>query len=59
MFKSEHDHLLNLQREKIINGCDFVINETFEDDYYTNVNTPQTRDTWKRVWDSESCITAD
>jgi hypothetical protein len=23
---------------------------------YTNVNTPQTIDTWKRVWDSKNVI---
>jgi hypothetical protein len=39
--------------------CAFIIENTFEDDYYTNVNTPQTRDTWKRVWDSENVIEFD
>jgi hypothetical protein len=24
---------------------------------YVNVNTPQSNDTWKRVWDSAHCIT--
>lgn len=59
MFKPKHDLLLNLQREKIMKDCAFIIENTFEDDYYTNVNTPQTRDTWKRVWDSENVIEFD
>lgn len=37
------------------------INPEYEDtsSAYVNVNTPQSNDTWKRVWDAKDCIDHD
>lgn len=50
------EKLLKKQQSLIL--CNSHINPEYIDTSlaYTNVNTPQTTDTWKRVWDSEKAI---
>lgn len=47
------EKLYKIQQQLIL--CDSNIIPEYEDTSlaYTNVNTPQTIDTWKRVWDSD------
>lgn len=50
------EKLHKIQQQLIL--CDSHITPEYEDTSleYTNVNTPQTTDTWKRVWDSYNKI---
>ena len=45
------------KRLDLIN-CNPAFNIQYKDSkpIYTNVNTPQSNDTWKRVWDSENVV---
>lgn len=38
----------------ILDNCEFDIKNTKFMPFYINVNTPQTNDTWKRIWDDPS-----
>lgn len=50
------EKLHKIQQQLIL--CNAHITPEYEDTslMYTNVNTPQTTDTWKRVWDSDNKI---
>lgn len=50
------EKLHKIQQQLIL--CNAHITPEYEDTSlaYTNVNTPQTTDTWKRVWDSDNAI---
>lgn len=48
--------LQDLRNQYILCQRDFKIQHAPYQDYYVNVNTPQSNDTWKRVWDSEHVI---
>lgn len=50
------EKLHKIQQQLIL--CNAHITPEYEDISlaYTNVNTPQTTDTWKRVWDSDNAI---
>lgn len=48
--------LQDLRNQYILCQRDFKIQHAPYQDYYVNVNTPQSNDTWKRVWDSQHVI---
>lgn len=50
------EKLHKIQQQLIL--CNAHITPEYEDTSlaYTNVNTPQTTDTWKRVWDTDNAI---
>lgn len=55
--EDEKETQLRLQEARlqyILNNCEFDIKNTKYMPFYINVNTPQTNDTWKRIWDDPS-----
>lgn len=44
--------LQELRTQFILNHGEFIIQTTSPNHFYVNTNTPQTNDTWKRVWDA-------
>ena len=57
--KKMQQKLRDLQTQFIL--CNPAFSKQYIDSElaYVNVNTPQSNSTWKRVWDSESCVNAD
>lgn len=49
--------LKDLQMQFILCNSAFSKQYIDSETAYVNVNTPQSNSTWKRVWDSEHCIT--
>lgn len=43
----------------LLNNPELKVKKLINDKLYTNVNSPQTNDTWKRVWDSQNVIVID
>ena len=50
--KDDPNAIVNLLNNYLLNNC-FIIDRMPNEDSlaYVNVNTPQTNDTWKRIWD--------
>lgn len=51
--KDDPDKITDMLAEYLLNNC-FLIERITNHSEYTNVNTPQTNNTWQRIWDRES-----
>lgn len=51
--------LQDLRIQFILNHGEFIIDNVDSEDFYVNVNTPQTHYTWKRVWDAPDLVIVD
>lgn len=51
--------LQSLRSDFVLKNKEFIVKTTSPNNYYVNVNTPQTNSTWKRVWDSPNLVNAD
>lgn len=54
--QSIQKRLQELRTQFILDHGEFVVKMTSPNNFYINVNTPQTNHTWKRVWDAPDVI---
>jgi len=47
-----HDHLIKLRNQLLLCDKAFDVQYIDSSNAYVNVNTPQTNDTWKQLWDN-------
>lgn len=55
--QSIQKRLQELRTQFILDHGEFIVKMTSPNNFYVNVNTPQTNHTWKRVWDAPDVVT--